>query len=133
MTLTQVLVTALAFLVAGVAKGAIGMGLPPIALAIMSFAVPLESAIAMMVVPSMASNIWQAVYGGGFVRLLRALSHHGGDLGGGADLRRPGVRPARLAEGRGLGRCHPGDLFRSRVDARGGRRYRAPPSAGPIR
>jgi uncharacterized protein len=70
MTLTQVLVTALAFLVAGVAKGAIGMGLPPIALAIMSFAVPLESAIAMMVVPSMASNIWQAVYGGGFVRLL---------------------------------------------------------------
>ena len=31
MTLTQVLVTALAFLVAGVAKGAIGMGLPPIA------------------------------------------------------------------------------------------------------
>ncbi|HYI05977.1 MAG TPA: sulfite exporter TauE/SafE family protein, partial [Reyranella sp.] len=68
MTVTQVLVTALAFLVAGVAKGAIGMGLPPVALAIMSFAVPLESAIAMMVVPSMASNIWQAVYGGGFVR-----------------------------------------------------------------
>ena len=28
MTLTQVLVTALAFIVAGVAKGAIGMGLP---------------------------------------------------------------------------------------------------------
>jgi uncharacterized protein len=70
MTLTQVLVTALAFLVAGVAKGAIGMGLPPIALAVMSFAVPLDSAIAMMVVPSMATNIWQAVYGGNFVRLL---------------------------------------------------------------
>jgi uncharacterized membrane protein YfcA len=70
MTLTQVLVTALAFLVAGVAKGAIGMGLPPIALAVMSFAVPLDSAIAMMVVPSMATNIWQAVYGGNFMRLL---------------------------------------------------------------
>ena len=70
MTLTQVLVTALAFLIAGVAKGAIGMGLPPIALAVMSFAVPLDSAIAMMVVPSMATNIWQAIYGGNFVRLL---------------------------------------------------------------
>ena len=70
MTLTQVLVIALAFIVAGVAKGAIGMGLPPIALAIMSFAVPLESAIAMMVVPSLATNIWQAIYGQGFMRLL---------------------------------------------------------------
>ena len=70
MTLTQVLVTVLAFIVAGVAKGAIGMGLPPIVIGIMSFAVPLESTIAMMVVPSMATNIWQAIYGGNFVRLL---------------------------------------------------------------
>lgn len=70
MTLTQILVTALAFLVAGVAKGAIGMGLPPIVIGIMSFAVPLENSIAMMVVPSMATNIWQAIYGGNFVRLL---------------------------------------------------------------
>ena len=70
MTLTQVLVTALAFVVAGVAKGAIGMGLPPIVIGIMSFAVPLENAIAMMVVPSMATNIWQAIYGGNFMRLM---------------------------------------------------------------
>ena len=70
MTLTQVLVTALAFIIAGIAKGAIGMGLPPIAIGIMSFAVPLESAIAMMVVPSMVTNVWQAIYGGDFLRLL---------------------------------------------------------------
>lgn len=71
MSLTQMLVVAVAFIVAGIAKGAIGMGLPPIALAIMSFAVPLEAALAMMVVPSLATNVWQAIYGGGFVRLLR--------------------------------------------------------------
>jgi uncharacterized membrane protein YfcA len=71
MTLTQVLVIAGAFIVAGIAKGAIGMGLPPIALALMSFAVPLEAALALMVVPSMATNIWQAIYGRGFLRLLR--------------------------------------------------------------
>src|SRR5205085_4681666 len=71
MTVTQVLVIAGAFIVAGIAKGAIGMGLPPIAIALMSFAVPLEAALAMMVVPSMATNIWQAIYGQGFMRLLR--------------------------------------------------------------
>lgn len=70
MTLTQVLVTALAFIVAGVAKGAIGIGLPPIVIGIMSFTVPLESTIAMMVVPSIVTNVWQAIYGGNFLRLL---------------------------------------------------------------
>jgi uncharacterized membrane protein YfcA len=70
MTITQVLVTVLAFIVAGVAKGAIGMGLPPIALAILAFALPLEDALAIMVVPSMVTNVWQAFYGGNFLRLL---------------------------------------------------------------
>lgn len=71
MTVTQMLVIAAAFVVAGTAKGAIGMGLPPIALAVMSFAVPLEDALALMVVPSMATNVWQAIYGRDFVKLLR--------------------------------------------------------------
>ena len=71
MTSIQLLVIAAAFITAGVAKGAIGMGLPPIALAILAFALPLEDALAIMVVPSMATNIWQAIYGGGFWKLLR--------------------------------------------------------------
>ena len=71
MTVTQMLVIAGAFIVAGIAKGAIGMGLPPIALALMSFAVPLEDALALMVVPSMATNVWQAIYGRDFLKLLR--------------------------------------------------------------
>ena len=71
MTVTQVLVTAGAFIVAGIAKGAIGMGLPPIALALMTFAIPLEDALALMVVPSMATNVWQAIYGRDFLKLLR--------------------------------------------------------------
>lgn len=70
MTLTQMLVVAGAFIVAGIAKGAVGMGLPPIALGLMTFAVPLQDALALMVVPTMATNIWQAIYGGGFMRLL---------------------------------------------------------------
>ena len=65
------LVIAGAFIVAGIAKGAIGMGMPPIAIGLMSFAVPLESAIAIMIVPTMVTNIWQAIYGGGFRPLMR--------------------------------------------------------------
>src|SRR5690348_18493058 len=71
MDIAQMLVIAGAFIVAGIAKGAIGMGMPPIAIGLMSFAVPLESAIAIMVVPTMVTNIWQAVYGGGFRPLMR--------------------------------------------------------------
>jgi uncharacterized membrane protein YfcA len=71
MTVLQVLVIAGSFIVAGIAKGAIGMGLPPIALALMTFAIPLEDALALMVVPTMATNIWQAIYGQGFLRLLK--------------------------------------------------------------
>jgi uncharacterized membrane protein YfcA len=71
MSLLQIVVIAVAFVVAGLAKGAIGMGMPPIAIGLTSFAVPLESAIAIMVVPTMVTNIWQAIYGGGFKPLIR--------------------------------------------------------------
>ena len=71
MSLLQIAVIAVAFIVTGVAKGAIGMGMPPIAIGLMSFAVPLESAIAIMVVPTMVTNIWQAIYGGGLRPLMR--------------------------------------------------------------
>lgn len=71
MSLLQIAVIAAAFVIAGVAKGAIGMGMPPIAIGLMSFAVPLESAIAIMVLPTMVTNVWQAVYGGGFKPLMR--------------------------------------------------------------
>ena len=71
MSSLQIAVIAVAFVVAGIAKGAIGMGMPPIAIGLMSFAVPLESSIAIMVVPTMVTNIWQAIYGGGFKPLMR--------------------------------------------------------------
>jgi uncharacterized membrane protein YfcA len=71
MTLLQIGLIAVAFVIAGVAKGAIGMGMPPIAIGLMSLAVPLESAIAIMVLPTMVTNIWQAIYGGHFRPLMR--------------------------------------------------------------
>ena len=74
MSVSQMVVVAVAFTIAGIAKGAVGMGMPPIALGLMSFAVPVESAMAIMVVPTVVSNVWQAVYGGGFRPLLRRFA-----------------------------------------------------------
>ena len=44
---------------------------PPVALGILSFAVPLDTSIAMMVLPTMLTNVWQAIYGGGFRTLMK--------------------------------------------------------------
>lgn len=71
MTEWQMLVVAGAFLVAGLVKGAIGMGLPPTAVALMTLALPLGDAIAIMTIPTITTNIWQALYGGHFRPMLR--------------------------------------------------------------
>ncbi len=80
----------------------------------------------------MATNIWQAVYGGGVRAAAPArFRTHGRDVGDG-HLDRCRRRPCSqlgLAEGRGLGRCHPGDLYSSlaltRLAALGIARHRA--------
>jgi len=74
MTTLQILVIAGAFVVAGIAKGAVGMGMPPIAIGLMTFVLPLDQALAIMVLPTMVTNIWQAIYGKGFLPLLRRFS-----------------------------------------------------------
>jgi uncharacterized membrane protein YfcA len=71
MTELQMLVAAGAFIVAGIAKGAIGMGMPPIAIGLMSFAIPLQDSMALMVLPAMVTNVWQAIYGPSFAPLMR--------------------------------------------------------------
>ncbi|MCW5748269.1 MAG: sulfite exporter TauE/SafE family protein [Alphaproteobacteria bacterium] len=68
---TYVVVVAIAFLVAGLVKGAAGMGLPPTAIALMTLVLPLPEALALMTVPTIVTNIWQALYGGHFRAMLR--------------------------------------------------------------
>jgi uncharacterized membrane protein YfcA len=71
MTELQMLVVAGAFIVAGVAKGAIGIGLPPIAIGIMTLSLPLSDALAIMTIPTMTTNVWQAFSGRRFLPLMR--------------------------------------------------------------
>jgi uncharacterized membrane protein YfcA len=60
-----------AFLIAGFVKGVIGMGMPTVSLAVLSIAMGLPTAIQLVVVPTFATNVWQALVGDGFRRLVR--------------------------------------------------------------
>ena len=67
-----ILVT-VAFCLAGFVKGVVGLGLPTVSLGLLSLAVDLPTAMALLVIPSLATNIWQALAGGQFWALLRRL------------------------------------------------------------
>jgi uncharacterized membrane protein YfcA len=60
---------ALIFVLAGLVKGSIGMGLPTVGLALLGLRMPAAEAAALMVVPSLVTNVWQAAAGGAFARL----------------------------------------------------------------
>jgi len=52
------------FLIAGMVKGVIGLGLPTVSLALLTVTLDLPSAMALLLVPSFITNLWQAVVGG---------------------------------------------------------------------
>ncbi|MBR0660999.1 sulfite exporter TauE/SafE family protein [Neoroseomonas oryzicola] len=54
----------LVFLIAGAVKGVAGFGLPTVSIALLALFRPLPEAIALMLVPSLATNVWQAMAGG---------------------------------------------------------------------
>lgn len=65
------LLCAIAFLAGGFAKGALGFGLPLVAVPIMASVVDPTLAIALVVIPMLGSNVWQATHGGELAPLLR--------------------------------------------------------------
>jgi uncharacterized membrane protein YfcA len=54
----------LTFLLAGTVKGVIGLGLPTISLAILTVTLGLQPAMALLLMPSFVTNVWQAAVGG---------------------------------------------------------------------
>jgi uncharacterized membrane protein YfcA len=69
-TLLAVLLT---FLLAGIVKGVIGLGLPTIAVGLLSLVMTPAEAAALLVVPSFVTNVWQLALGPNFVALARRL------------------------------------------------------------
>ena len=62
-----------AFALGGFVKGAIGMGLPVVVLALLAMVMPLREAMAIFLIPGVASNIWQATSGPHLPSLVRRL------------------------------------------------------------
>jgi uncharacterized membrane protein YfcA len=52
-----------AFVLAGVVKGVLGMGLPSVAMAILGLVMPPAQAASVLVVPSLVTNVWQLAAG----------------------------------------------------------------------
>ncbi|TVP44064.1 MAG: sulfite exporter TauE/SafE family protein [Halomonas sp.] len=69
----SLLVVAGTFLIAGSVKGVIGLGLPPVSLALLTVALDLPTAMALMLIPSFVTNIWQSMVGGNARALLVRL------------------------------------------------------------
>jgi uncharacterized membrane protein YfcA len=63
-----------AFLLAGFVKGIIGMGLPPISIGIMALVLPPAQAAALILVPSLVTNLWQMTAGPGLIAAARRFA-----------------------------------------------------------
>ncbi|OBV38962.1 sulfite exporter TauE/SafE family protein [Janthinobacterium psychrotolerans] len=61
------------FILAGFVKGVVGLGLPTVAMGLLSLVMPPVQAAALLIVPSMVTNVWQLATGPGLAALLRRL------------------------------------------------------------
>lgn len=58
------MLVALVFMLGGVVKGVIGLGLPTVVLVLLTATIGLTQAVALLLVPAIVTNIWQALQGG---------------------------------------------------------------------
>jgi uncharacterized membrane protein YfcA len=65
--------TMMTFLLAGLVKGVIGMGLPTIAVGLLAKVMAPAQAAALLIIPSFVTNVWQLVAGPSCLSLLRRL------------------------------------------------------------
>ncbi|MET4607613.1 putative membrane protein YfcA [Bradyrhizobium sp. JR4.1] len=70
---SHVLAIALTFFVAGFVKGVAGMGLPTVAMGVLSAIMSPVSAASLLVIPSFVTNFWQLFTGPNFLALMKRL------------------------------------------------------------
>ncbi|RWC86233.1 sulfite exporter TauE/SafE family protein [Mesorhizobium sp. M8A.F.Ca.ET.207.01.1.1] len=61
------------FLAAGLVKGVVGMGLPTVAMGLLAAAMPPAEAAALLLIPSLVTNLWQLFTGQSFGGLCKRL------------------------------------------------------------
>jgi len=64
---------AAAFLLAGIVKGVIGLGLPTVAMGLLAVTMPPSHALAIVIVPAIITNIWQTFVGPYLRDIIRRL------------------------------------------------------------
>lgn len=72
-TLPFLTAVAVAFLLAGAVKGVIGLGLPTVGIGLLVLVMTPAQAAAVLIVPSLVTNVWQAFAGGGVLALVRRM------------------------------------------------------------
>jgi uncharacterized membrane protein YfcA len=66
-------VAGFAFMLAGLVKGVLGQGLPTVAVGLLSLIMSPGEAAALVVIPALLTNIWQAWFGPALLPLIRRL------------------------------------------------------------
>ena len=61
------------FVLAGAVKGVIGLGLPTVTLGLATVVTDHTTAMALMLIPSCVTNLWQALAGGSSLRILKKI------------------------------------------------------------
>ena len=64
---------AFAFLFSGTVKGVVGAGLPTFSLPILALGLGLKEGIAVIIIPALITNVWQAIVGGQHAVIFRRL------------------------------------------------------------
>lgn len=67
------LLVILTFLLAGLVKGVIGLGLPTVAMGLLGLAMAPAQAAALLIIPATLTNLWQLAFGGHLVGLIKRL------------------------------------------------------------
>src|SRR3954471_14988995 len=62
------------FVLGGFVKGVVGLGLPTVTMGLLSLAMPPAEAAALLVVPSLVTNVWQFAVGPRLLALLKRLA-----------------------------------------------------------
>lgn len=70
----SITVVMLTFLIAGGVKGVVGLGLPTVAVALLTAAFGIEAALPLLVIPSFVTNVWQGMIGGHAWALVRRFA-----------------------------------------------------------
>jgi len=71
--LSTLIIICATFLLAGMVKGVIGLGLPTVILAFLTVTLSLPEAMGLLLLPSLMTNVWQALVGGHAKEVIRRI------------------------------------------------------------